>query len=164
MISQARLYGDRKEEKLAAASDIAAAPISVEAQEHAGRWRRLLEALYEGRMSSTRREIARHQDVIALLRRRLAERKEHLHVVPDQGSTAASRLGADPTPARRFQVLGKRVRVAFITTRQIITEWRRRVRIRNELIMLSDSDLRDIGWTRAEVEAEGRKPFWRVGA
>jgi uncharacterized protein YjiS (DUF1127 family) len=41
-------------------------------------------------------------------------------------------------------------------------EWRRRARTRNELITLSDSDLRDIRWTRAEVEAEARKPFWRA--
>jgi hypothetical protein len=35
MISQAPQYGDREEEKLATASDTAAAPIGVEAQEHA---------------------------------------------------------------------------------------------------------------------------------
>jgi uncharacterized protein YjiS (DUF1127 family) len=160
MISQAPEYGDREEEKLLAANDTAAAPIGVDAKERAGRWR-LMDAFYEGRMSSARREIERHRDVIALLRRRLAERKEHLHVVPAQGSTAASHLGADATPARRFQVSRKRVRAAFITAHQIVAEWRRRVRIRNELIMLSDGDLREIGWTRAEVEAEGRKPFWR---
>jgi uncharacterized protein YjiS (DUF1127 family) len=50
--------------------------------------------------------------------------------------------------------------VAFV--RAYLTEWRRRVRARNELITLSDRDLRDIRWTRAEVEAEARKPFWRV--
>jgi uncharacterized protein YjiS (DUF1127 family) len=50
----------------------------------------------------------------------------------------------------------------FFTARQIIAHWRRRVRIRNELITLSYSDLRDIGWTRAEAETERRKPFWRA--
>lgn len=50
--------------------------------------------------------------------------------------------------------------VAFV--RAYLTEWRRRVRIRNELITLGASDLRDIRWTRAEVEAEARKPFWRA--
>jgi len=34
--------------------------------------------------------------------------------------------------------------------------------MRNELITLSDIDLRDIRWTRAEMEAEARKPFWRA--
>jgi len=42
------------------------------------------------------------------------------------------------------------------------SEWRRRVCMRRELLTLSDSDLRDIRWTRAEVEAEGRKPFWKA--
>jgi len=27
---------------------------------------------------------------------------------------------------------------------------------------LSDGDLRDVRWTRADVEAECRKPFWRA--
>jgi uncharacterized protein YjiS (DUF1127 family) len=43
-----------------------------------------------------------------------------------------------------------------------LREWRRRARARNELLTLSDTDLRDIRWTRAEVEAEARKPFWRA--
>jgi uncharacterized protein YjiS (DUF1127 family) len=50
----------------------------------------------------------------------------------------------------------------FIAAPQIIAQWRRRVRIRNELVTLNDGDLRDIRWTRAEVEAECRKPFWRA--
>jgi uncharacterized protein YjiS (DUF1127 family) len=40
--------------------------------------------------------------------------------------------------------------------------WRSRVRRRNELMTLSDRDLRDFKWTRAEADAEARKPFWRV--
>jgi len=54
------------------------------------------------------------------------------------------------------------LRKLIVTARQIITQWGRRVRVRNELITLSDGDLRDIGWTKAEVEAERRKPFWRA--
>jgi uncharacterized protein YjiS (DUF1127 family) len=54
------------------------------------------------------------------------------------------------------------LRKLIVTARQIITQWERRVRVRNELITLSDGDLRDIGWTKAEVEAERRKPFWRA--
>jgi uncharacterized protein YjiS (DUF1127 family) len=46
--------------------------------------------------------------------------------------------------------------------RRQVREWRRRVRTRNELMTLSDNDLRDIRWTRPEVEAEARKPFWRA--
>ena len=43
-----------------------------------------------------------------------------------------------------------------------MAEWRRRARMRNELTALSDGDLRDIGWTRAEVNVEGCKPFWQA--
>ena len=54
------------------------------------------------------------------------------------------------------------LRKLILAARQVIAHWQRRVRIRNELITLSDGDLRDIGWTRAEVEAKHRKPFWRA--
>ena len=66
------------------------------------------------------------------------------------------------TPEQQFQVHRWRVGATFIIAREVIAQWRRRVCIRNELITLSDGDLRDIGWTRAEVEAERRKPFWRA--
>lgn len=39
-------------------------------------------------------------------------------------------------------------------------EWRRRARSRNELINLSDADLRDIGLSRCSTEIEASKPFW----
>lgn len=54
------------------------------------------------------------------------------------------------------------LRKLILAARQVIADSQRRVRVRNELITLSDGDLRDIGWTRAEVEAERRKPFWRA--
>ncbi len=41
-------------------------------------------------------------------------------------------------------------------------DWRRRARVRNELTTLSDRDLRELRWTRVEVEAEACKPFWRA--
>jgi uncharacterized protein YjiS (DUF1127 family) len=53
------------------------------------------------------------------------------------------------------------VRVRF-GVHEVMAEWRRRVRMRNELITLSEGDLRDIGWTRAEANVERRKPFWRA--
>jgi uncharacterized protein YjiS (DUF1127 family) len=40
------------------------------------------------------------------------------------------------------------------------TEWRRRVRSRDELMGLSDRSLRDIGLSRCDAAAEARKPFW----
>ena len=44
----------------------------------------------------------------------------------------------------------------------LLQEWRRRVRSRNELAVLCDRCLRDIGATRYEVYREVNKPFWRA--
>jgi uncharacterized protein YjiS (DUF1127 family) len=68
-------------------------------------------------------------------------------------------------PTGRFvgiSVRGSRIRAMFASAREIIAEWRRRVRSRNELMTLSDGNLRDIGWTKAEVRAECAKPFWQA--
>ncbi len=43
--------------------------------------------------------------------------------------------------------------------RQILT-WRERGRQRRHLAMLDDRLLKDIGVTRADLDAEVRKPFW----
>ena len=40
--------------------------------------------------------------------------------------------------------------------------WQERSAGRRELRGLTDRDLRDIGVTRSEAEAEARKPFWQV--
>ena len=40
--------------------------------------------------------------------------------------------------------------------------WQERSAGRGELRGLTDRDLRDIGVTRSEAEAEGRKPFWQA--
>jgi uncharacterized protein YjiS (DUF1127 family) len=158
MISQPLQHRNQEREKLFTGNDAGDAAIGVDAQDRRDLWRRFMDALYEGRMRSARREIARHRDTIAFLRRHLVERKEHLHLVPGQASNAC----VPGTSERRFQPLGRRVRAVFIAAPQIIAQWRRRVRIRNELVTLNDGDLRDIRWTRAEVEAECRKPFWRA--
>ncbi|MCC2665003.1 MAG: hypothetical protein K0R41_1133 [Geminicoccaceae bacterium] len=43
---------------------------------------------------------------------------------------------------------------------QLMT-WQERARQRHQLQSLSDHMLHDIGLGRADVEAEGSKPFWR---
>jgi uncharacterized protein YjiS (DUF1127 family) len=160
MVLQAPRYVDREHGKPVAANDTAAVPIRADGQAQHGRWQRLLDALYAGRMSSALREIERHRDVIVSLRRRLVERREHLHLVPDHTSTVQPNLGT--APARWLRVSADRVRAGFVVAHETMAQWRRRVRTRNELSTLSDSDLRDIRWTRAEMEAECRKPFWRA--
>ncbi|MGH7089514.1 MAG: DUF1127 domain-containing protein [Stellaceae bacterium] len=43
-----------------------------------------------------------------------------------------------------------------------IRGWRQRLRERSELARLSDRDLRDLGITRIDAEAQARIPFWRI--
>ena len=54
-------------------------------------------------------------------------------------------------------------RVGSLPKRIIDTlqEWRRRISSRHELAMLSELELKDIGYP-ARVEAEKSKPFWRA--
>jgi len=51
-----------------------------------------------------------------------------------------------------------RPRAGILATLRVWTErWRHRVRLRE----LDDSMLRDVGISRADVEREAAKPFWR---
>ncbi len=43
----------------------------------------------------------------------------------------------------------------------ILLRWQERVQSRRQLTMMDSHMLNDIGVTRAEVDAEVRKPFWR---
>ena len=93
---------------------------------------------------------------------RLPERREQLHLPSRGRSVAAAISGAWPRPEQQIPVRGSRIRATFTGASEIMAQWRRRVRIRDELMTLSDGDLRDVRWTRAEVEAESRKPFWQA--
>jgi uncharacterized protein YjiS (DUF1127 family) len=44
----------------------------------------------------------------------------------------------------------------------LVAEWQRRARSRNELAVLCDRCLRDIGVTRYDAHQEINKPFWRA--
>ncbi len=41
-----------------------------------------------------------------------------------------------------------------------VAEWRGRVRLRHELMNLSDRTLRDIGLSRCDAGYQASKPFW----
>ena len=69
---------------------------------------------------------------------------------------------ARPTPEQPFPVRRWRVVATFTSALESMVQWRRRVRTRNKLTMPSDDDLRDIRRTRAAVEAERCKAFWRA--
>lgn len=43
-----------------------------------------------------------------------------------------------------------------------LLDWQRRARERQELAGLSDTALRDVGLSRADIFPEIRKPFWRA--
>jgi len=130
--------------------------LAQDVHDQRGWWKRFLNALFQSRMWSAQRETERHSDWILFWRRGLAERGAHLRPVANE-STEAS-LDALASHGQRSANVGG----SFIRMRQILERWRKRVLMRRELMGLSASDLHDIRWTRAEVEAEGRKPFWRA--
>jgi uncharacterized protein YjiS (DUF1127 family) len=61
-----------------------------------------------------------------------------------------------------FEGYAQWARDRLTTFRLQMHEWQRRARGRSELITLRDRDLCDVGLTRAEAEAEARKPSWRA--
>ena len=63
---------------------------------------------------------------------------------------------ADLSPRPRTSLLAAVRRLAAI-----VGGWRRRARMRRELLALDDRMLRDIGVTRVEALHEFAKPFWR---
>jgi uncharacterized protein YjiS (DUF1127 family) len=125
-------------------------PVPPSARSARGRLRRLYDAIIESRQRKAAHDIARylhsHGNAFALNRRQAGK----------LSTTAASAL-----PEQRYHAGWERLRATFVTAREVVSQWRRRVRMRTELATLSNGDLRDIRWTKAEVEAERRKPFWR---
>ncbi len=49
--------------------------------------------------------------------------------------------------------------VEAVTT---VLSWQHRIRERNQLQLLDQRMLRDIGLTRVDIDVETRKPFWRA--
>ena len=80
---------------------------------------------------------------------------------PLLGHSARRQMAAEATglhSSRFWQVvgtwLGRAAALALV--------WHERVNGRRDLMRLDDHVLVDIGLTRAEAEAEWRKPFWRA--
>ena len=159
MIAQAPQYRDRYLNDPIVAND-PATRIALDAQDHRGRCHRLLDTLFQARLRSAQREIARHEDAIVLWRRRLAQRGAHLRTVTAGNATAAD-AAVSPATVQAFEKFGRRLGAAFANMPAIVARCRRRIRLRGELLALTDNELRDIRWTRAEAEAQARKPFWR---
>src|SRR6516165_9331754 len=158
MIAQAPQYRDRYLNDPIIVND-PATRIALDAQDHRSRWHRLLDMLFQARLRSAQREIARHEDAIVLWRRRLAQRGTHLRAVTADNAAAAD-AAASPVTVRAFEKFGRRLGAAFVNLPVIVARCRRRIRLRDELLALSNNELRDIRWTRAEAQAQARKPFW----
>lgn len=45
---------------------------------------------------------------------------------------------------------------------ELLLTWQERAQQRHQLHQMSERELRDIGLSRADVESECAKPFWRV--
>jgi uncharacterized protein YjiS (DUF1127 family) len=74
------------------------------------------------------------------------------HVVTS-GTLSSSRPVARPAE----RIAGDRLVQAY----EQVMSWLERVRQRRQLAQLSDHMLKDIGLSRADVEVELSKPFWR---
>ena len=159
MIAQAPQHRDRYLNEPVVANE-PAARTALDVQEHRSRWHRLLDTLFQARLRSAQREIARHEDAIVLWRRRLAQRGAHLRTVTAGNATAAD-AAVSPATVQAFEKFRRRFGAAFTNTPAVVAQCRRRIRLRGELLALSDNELRDIRWTRAKAEAQARKPFWR---
>jgi uncharacterized protein YjiS (DUF1127 family) len=133
-----------------------------EAHDQEGWWQRIANALFQSRMWSAQREIERHQDRILFWRRGLAKRGAHLRPIANDTTEVSVHAVASHSRAQGFLVSSSDVGRAFMRMPALLERWRKRVRARRELLVLSDSDLQEIRWTKAEAEAEGRKPFWQA--
>jgi uncharacterized protein YjiS (DUF1127 family) len=64
-------------------------------------------------------------------------------------------------PHRAAEVIGAALLAGFAAAFGILWTWRDRYRERRMLSALSDHMLKDIGVSRADVEREAGKTFWR---
>ncbi|MGH6899263.1 MAG: DUF1127 domain-containing protein [Geminicoccaceae bacterium] len=75
--------------------------------------------------------------------------------------------GTSPLHAREFvaaprwHLASRRAASWLRRGRDAIRLWQERSRGRQQLMMLDEHVLRDIGITRLQAEAEAHKPFWR---
>jgi uncharacterized protein YjiS (DUF1127 family) len=74
------------------------------------------------------------------------------------GSIQASRATLSGLTATRRPLLASRVDRAI----DLLLTWHQRSRERRQLRSLSNHMLHDIGLSRADVEGEATKPFWRA--
>jgi uncharacterized protein YjiS (DUF1127 family) len=81
---------------------------------------------------------------------------------------SAVAMATSPLHERPFRagphddLLSRRAARWLRQARDAIQLWRERSRGRQQLLLLDEHVLRDIGITRLQAEAEASKPFWRA--
>ena len=70
------------------------------------------------------------------------------------------RTATGPTPAADISLKG--LSVLIVNAMDTVLDWQDRARQRHRLGELDDHLLRDIGLSRADLERESSKPFWRA--
>ena len=73
-------------------------------------------------------------------------------------SVASERASASPRTHRARNAAIE----ALIALFDRLADWQQLARQRRELRQLSERELKDIGLSRADVEREAAKPFWRT--
>jgi len=74
---------------------------------------------------------------------------------------ASVRVGTSYATLAGGMVSSPRSRAAIVGHAEVLLNWFERARQRRHLGQLSDHMLKDIGLSRADVESETAKPFWR---
>jgi uncharacterized protein YjiS (DUF1127 family) len=78
-----------------------------------------------------------------------------------------SNISSNPTHRAGFVALGVRnvsrsyLQEGLINLFDLVQNWTERRRARGQLYQMPDYMLQDIGVSRAEVDSEFNKPFWR---
>jgi hypothetical protein len=90
-------------------------------------WQQVMDRIYEARAISAQREIARHQDLVALLRPRLVGRSMSFRVAP---LMAKLDLGRRSAPGRQLRRFGRQARAVLVTARRSVEHWGQSLQIR----------------------------------
>jgi uncharacterized protein YjiS (DUF1127 family) len=79
-----------------------------------------------------------------------------------QKSHALLGLRIRARPARRLDISLKGLNTMIVSAMDTVLDWQDRARQRHNLLEMDDHLLRDIGLSRADLENEATKPFWRA--
>jgi len=79
-----------------------------------------------------------------------------------QKSRALHGLRTVARPAHSFDSSLKGLGTLIVSAMDTVLDWQDRARQRHNLLEMDDHLLRDIGLSRADLENEAAKPFWRT--